>query len=263
MKQRKSEMLRMVEHILAAPDDALTCSQVSAQLPAAVDATTAGEDVVVRFPRLAAHLGLCDQCRREFEDLLEITRMAEAGTLPQPERLPRFSLQQVRQRAGKTSPAMERGQFLTRLRQYLETLRADALEPGVGALRDAVREGTLALSLLVAPVRPAFQPVPIRAPLPLQTRRSAYHIQPLGLQITLNVREFERHRFTVRGLIEGDVAFDGLGVSLLSSDDSEPLDCTRVDDTNTFSFHGVGPGRYSIRLDVTEEEAIYLTDVDI
>ena len=75
----------MVEALLAAPEEALACDQVSAQLPAAVDAAIAGGDIGKRFPQLAAHLQLCDQCRQEFEDLLDITQMAEAGNLPEPE----------------------------------------------------------------------------------------------------------------------------------------------------------------------------------
>ncbi len=257
MKYRKSEVLRMVKGLLAAPEDALDCGQALARLPAAVDAVIAGKDVAEDFPRLMAHLEMCDQCCREFEDLLEITRRAKTGALLEPERLPRFDLQQVRERVRKTSPKAKRGQFLARFRRYLETLRTETLGAGVAVLRDAT------LSLLIAPARPALQPVPVRAPSPPPTRQSIYPIEPLGLQITLNVREFERHRFTIRGLIESDTTFEGVGVTLFSSEDDEPLDSTQVDDTNTFSFHGVGPGRYSIRLDLTGEEAILLTDVDI
>ena len=263
MKQKRSEILRMARGILAAPDDALACRQVSAQLPAAVDARIAGEDIAERFPDLAAHLEFCAPCRRQFEELLEITQVAEAGHLAEPERLPQFSLQQVRARAEKAPASSERGRFLLRLRRYLEALQAHAVEPGVEALRKVIREGTSTLALLVIPARPAFQPMPVRSSLPLQTRQFAYHIEPVDLQVTLKVREFERHRFTVRGLIESDHAFDGLGVSLLSSEDDELLDCTRVDDTNTFSFHSLGPGHYSVRLDITAEEAVYFTGVDI
>jgi hypothetical protein len=85
VKYKKSEILRMVEALLAAPEETLACDQVSAQLPAAVDAAIAGEDINKRFPQLVAHLQLCDQCRQEFEDLLDITQVAEAGNLPEPE----------------------------------------------------------------------------------------------------------------------------------------------------------------------------------
>jgi hypothetical protein len=208
----------MVEALLAAPEETLACDQVPVQLPAAVDAAIAGEDISKRFPQLVAHLQLCDQCLQEFEDLLDITQMAEAGNLPEPEQFPQFSFQRVSRRAEETLSTTDRGQFL------------------------------------IMPVR-SFPPPP--------TRQFAYSVEPLGLQVTLKAREFERHRFTIRGLIEGDQAFEGLGVSLLSSEDNEPLDCTAVDDANTFSFHSVSPGHYSIRLDVTPEEGIYLTGVDI
>jgi hypothetical protein len=262
VKQEKPQVLRMIKGVLAAPDDALACDQIIAHLPAAVDATIVGDDITKRFPQLVAHLELCSQCRRQFEELLDITQMAEAGSLPEPKRFPQFDLQQVRRHAEKASSTMERGQFLVRFRQHLEALQTDALEPGAEALRELVRKGASSLALLVSPVRPEFQPLPVRAPFPLQTRQLTYRIEAADLQITLNVREFERHRFTIRGLIEGDQAFDGLGVALLSSDD-EPLDSTRVDDANTFSFHSVSSGHYSIQLDITPEESIHLTDVDI
>jgi hypothetical protein len=253
----------MVEALLAAPEETLACDQVPVQLPAAVDAAIAGEDISKRFPQLVAHLQLCDQCRQEFEDLLDITQMAEAGNLPEPEQPPQFSFRRVSRRAEETLSTTDRGQFLMRFRQYLETLRADALEPGMEILRDMVRGGTSALALLVKPAPSALYPMPVRSFPPPPTRQFAYSVEPLGLQVTLKTREFERHRFTIRGLIEGDQAFEGLGVSLLSSKDNEPLDCTAVDDANTFSFHSVSPGHYSIRLDVTPEEGIYLTGVDI
>jgi hypothetical protein len=263
VKYENSEILRMVEALLAAPEDTLACDQVLAQLPAAVDAAIAGENINKRFPHLVAHLQLCDQCHQEFEDLLDITRMAEAGNLPEPDQFPQPSFQRVSQRAEEELPATDRRQFLMRFRQYLETLRADALEPGIEILRDMMRGGTSAFGLLVKPTPSALHPMPVRSSPPPPTRQFAYGVEPLGLQVTLKAREFERHRFTIRGLIEGDQAFEGLGVSLLSSEDNEPLDCTAVDDANTFSFHSVSPGRYSIRLDVTPEEGIYLTDVDI
>lgn len=261
MKQKKSQVLQMIKGVLAAPDDALACDQALAQLPVAVDAMIVGEDIAECFPRFVAHLELCSQCRRQFKELLDITQMAEAGRLPEPKHIPQFDLQQVRQRAEKASSTMEHGQFLARFRQHLKALQSDVLESGSQVLRDLVREGT-SLALLVNPARATFQPVPVRAPLPLQTHQLTYHVEAVDLRITLNVREFERHRFTIRGLIEGDQIFEGLGVVLLSSDD-EPFDSTRIDDANTFSFHGVSSGHYSIQLDVTPEEAIYLTDVDI
>ena len=253
----------MIEALLATPEETLACDQVSVHLPAAVDAAIAGEDINKRFPLLVAHLQLCDQCHQEFEDLLDITQVAEAGNLPELEQFPQLSFQRVSRRAGDVLSATDRGQFLIRFRQYLETLRADALEPGMEIIRDMVRGGTSAFALLVKPAPSALYPVSVRSSPPPPTRQFAYGVELLGLQVTLKAREFKLHRFTIRGLIEGDQAFEGLGVSLLSSEDNELLDCTAVDDANTFSFHSVGPGHYSIRLDVTPEEGIYLTGVDI
>jgi hypothetical protein len=261
MRIERSKMIRMVKGVLAAPDDALACEAVSGQLPGAVDAAVAGEDVSKSFPGLAAHLEMCSECHREFEDLLEITQMAEAGALPELGCLPQLSLEQLKRRVEREASA-ERGRFLARFRQYLEAIREGALEPGIEALGHRVREGTSTLALLIAPVHPRLRPVVVRSPPLPEGSEFAYPIEPLDLQITLKVREFERRRFTLRGLIESEQELNGLGVCLLSSDD-ELLDCTQVDEANTFSFHGVGPGHYVVRLDFTAEEALCLTDVDI
>jgi hypothetical protein len=263
VKRKKSKIIQIVRGILATPDNALDCGSVLAQLPAVVDAAIGGEDISDRFPQFAAHIEACDQCRRQFEELLEISQLAEAGSLCEPKRFPQFSFHQVWRQGEKAPSTIGRERLLDRFRQHLETLQSEAAKSGTDVVRNLIAGETPALALLVKPDPPSFQPMAVRAPRSFETRQLTYQIEPIDLRITLTAREFERHRFTVRALIEGGQRLGGLGVALLSSEGNEPLDCTRVDDVNTFSFHGVHPGRYSIRLDMTPEEAIYLTDVNI
>ena len=263
MRLKKPEILRLAKGLLAAPDKACDCHRAAEWLPAAVDAAIAGADLAQAFPELVIHLELCGACRQEFRDLLAVARMHEANALPQPARYPHFSLQQLQEREASATPAAGWSEFLIRFRRYLDQVRAGTGEAGAGVLRDIVRAGERAFALLLQPTRPSFQALPTRHRPAVETPQLSYTVAALGLTLTLKVREFDRHRFTIRGLIEAAQSFAGLGICLLPPDDDDPLDCTQVDSANTFSFHEVGPGHYRVRLDITETEALTLTDVDI
>lgn len=263
MRFRESGILRLAKGLLAAPENALDCAQAVEDLPAAVDAALAGNDVVRAFPVLAAHLELCGACRREFEDLLEIGRAAESGLLPQPAGLPTLPLERIRQRAAALPEEGRPGKFLARFRKYVDQTRATLAEAGDQAKPALVRAGQAARVLLLGPIVPPLHAMPVRNGKLSEVWQREYCLEPLGLRLTLKAREFDRHRFTLRGLIEGEQSFAGMGVGLLARESGELLDSARIDSANTFSFHDLGPGSYEIRLDVTETDAIVLAGVDI
>lgn len=263
MRVSESEILRLAKGLLAAPESALDCAQAVEWLPAAVDAAVAGEDVARAFPDLAAHLELCGTCRQEFGDLLEIARAAESGSLPQPAGDRAFRLERLRQRAAEMPQEGWRKDFLRRLRRYMDQTRAEFAGAGAQVKSALGRAGQAVSALLVGPQLPPFQPLPVRDGELSGVWQREYHLEPLELRLTLKAREFDRRHFTLRGLVEGKSSFAGMGVGLLDGESGELLDSTRVDSANTFSFHDLAPGRYEIRLDVTETEAIVLTEVDI
>jgi hypothetical protein len=250
MKDKRLDPVRIIKEIAGASDEALDCRQAQSQLPAVVDTAISGQDVSHHFPKIVAHMQLCNQCRQDYEDLLEVTQMAAEGRLPAPEQIPVFERQEIQQRL---RPPQDR--FLVEFRQYLETLAADTRKASQDALEKLMREGANVLGLLLVPAEPVLERAPVRAQ--FESRQFTYQVEALGLEITLKLREFDRHRFTVRGLIGHDVAWDKMGVCLLALENEE-LDCTKVDEANTFTFHNVPPGQYRIRFDLTTEETLYL-----
>ena len=262
MRFRQSEILRLAKGLLAAPESALDCGQAAEWLPAAVDAAIAGEDVARGFPDLAAHLKFCSPCLQAFEDLVEIARRAESASLPQPVGVQPSRFRRIIRQATARKEGW-RGKFLARFRKYMEQVQSGLGQAGDEAVPRLARTGQAMSVLLVGPREPSLQMLPVRGRKLSQVWQRDYELAPLKLRLTLKAREFDRHRFTLRGLIEGKTSFAGMGVALLARESGELLDAARVDSTNTFSFHNLGPGCYEIRLDVSESEAITLTGVDI
>lgn len=264
MKLKSSELLRLAKGLLEGPDEVLDCRPVTAHLPAAVDAVMEGQSLHECFPYIAAHLKICPQCRREFEELCQLTHTMELGSLLDPASYPSFDYQRISEQAYEERAKIPYCAFMVRFRHYVQTLRKDIVEAGNRLSRITLDDTAPALLLSVKPdISLVPRLVPLRTPPPSQTRQLVYPLEPIDLQVTLNIREFDHHLFTIRGLIETDQVFAGLDVVLLCSDGQQAVDCTKVDDTNTFSFHNISPDKYAICLTFTPEERICLTDVDI
>jgi hypothetical protein len=62
----------MVFDALTTRPDEIGCDECFEQLDRYIDMTLAGKDVAEAMPLVADHLGRCQDCREEFEALLEV-----------------------------------------------------------------------------------------------------------------------------------------------------------------------------------------------
>ena len=86
----KADFKRVVESILSAEDEPVTCELHQRSIPAYVEAELDGRDVKTLYPELAKHLESCPDCHEEHGVLLQILDLERQGRLEEPARLGQF-----------------------------------------------------------------------------------------------------------------------------------------------------------------------------
>jgi hypothetical protein len=99
----KADFKRVVESILSAEDEPVTCELHRHSIPAYVEAELNGQDVKTLYPELTKHLASCPDCYEEHEDLLQILDLEWQGGLEEPPRLGQFDLSFLKALAPKLS----------------------------------------------------------------------------------------------------------------------------------------------------------------
>jgi hypothetical protein len=83
---------RVIESILSAEDEPVTCEPHRRPISAYVEAELNGQDVKTLYPELAKHLESCPDCYEEYTDLVRILDLERQGRLEEPPRPGRFDL---------------------------------------------------------------------------------------------------------------------------------------------------------------------------
>jgi hypothetical protein len=99
----KAKFKRVVESIIAAEDQPLTCELHRPSIPAYVEAKLDGRNVKLLYPELAEHLETCPDCYEEYMDLMQILDLERRRKLEEPPRPGRFDLSFLRDLAPKPS----------------------------------------------------------------------------------------------------------------------------------------------------------------
>ena len=143
---------RILRALALTQERELTCAELDEALLARfVELELAGEAPEAEMPHVHHHLTLCPDCRREYEELLDVLRLERAGAWEEPTATPTFDLSFL-----GTSAEVRRGasaevrrawtQLGPRLRRYAERI-------AVARLGDLARRGQLppGLQLQYAP----------------------------------------------------------------------------------------------------------------
>jgi hypothetical protein len=242
------------------PEREILCSECSSLIPALVDTQIAGANAAARYPDAWLHVQRCPDCREEYEELLEMRRLAEAEALAEPERYPQFVVPTV----GKAWPSRK----LSWLEQAREAMGQIALQVKRGqayagaAIQIHIESGIEKITFALTPVRLVPQLAEERGTLP---SRYLYELEDLGLEVTVGVRAFARGQKTVKGQIflrPGEVQrLAGTPVHLLR--DAERVLSTALDETGSFTFMQVSPESYSIIMELGDSKAIRLDGIQV
>jgi hypothetical protein len=65
---------RNLDRFLRSDPREIACDEVFARIDAYVERDIARRDAATRFPRIAAHLRICEPCRLDFEGVLRSAR---------------------------------------------------------------------------------------------------------------------------------------------------------------------------------------------
>jgi hypothetical protein len=88
----KAKFKRVVESILSAEDESVTCELHRHSIPAYVEAELDGRNAKLLHPELAKHLESCPNCYEEYSDLIQIFDLERQGRLEEPPRPGQFDL---------------------------------------------------------------------------------------------------------------------------------------------------------------------------
>jgi len=99
----KADFKRVVESILSAEDEPVTCELHRHSIPAYVEAELDGRNAKLLHPELAKHLESCPNCYEEYTDLIRIFDLERQGRLEEPPRLGQFDLSFLKDLAPKPS----------------------------------------------------------------------------------------------------------------------------------------------------------------
>lgn len=83
---------RVVESIITAEDEPVTCEPHRPSISAYVEAKLEGKNVKLLYPVLAEHLETCPGCYEEYTDLVQILDLERQGKLKEPPRPGQFDL---------------------------------------------------------------------------------------------------------------------------------------------------------------------------
>lgn len=229
---------RVVESILTAEDEPVTCAPHRPSIPAYVEAKLDGRSVETLYPKLARHLETCPDCYEEYEDLLHILNLERQGKLEEPPRPGRFDFSFLKELSPQPSMwvtteanarrlvAEIKAQFsatlvtLSSLPEALmpyrrlvpapAVLRARGLrEPSPEDLTEVLElpilEGNIRIKLLMGPVQENQGTVMVRV-------EELESLRPLS-RVRVTLRDQEKHLLESSPTSpEGDVTFKTLNV---------------------------------------------------
>jgi hypothetical protein len=90
---------RVVQSILSAEDQPMTCEPHRHLIPAYVEAVLDGQNVPLLYPELVEHMETCLDCYEEYTDLLQLLDLERQGRLEEPPRPAQFALSFLEGRA--------------------------------------------------------------------------------------------------------------------------------------------------------------------
>ncbi len=99
----EAKFKRVVESILSAEDEPVTCEPHWRSIPAYVEADLNGRNAKLLHPELAKHLESCSNCYEEYTDLIRIFGLERQGRLEEPPRPGQFDLSFLEDLAPKPS----------------------------------------------------------------------------------------------------------------------------------------------------------------
>ena len=99
----KAKFKRVIESIIAAEDEPVTCEPFRPSIPAYVEAKLEGRNVKLLYPEVAEHLETCPDCYEEYTDLMQILDLERQGRLEEPPRPGRFDLSFLKELSPKPS----------------------------------------------------------------------------------------------------------------------------------------------------------------
>jgi len=236
---------RILRALALTQERELTCAELDEALLARfVELELAGEAPEAEMPHVHHHLTLCPDCRREYEELLNVLRLERAGAWEEPTATPTFDLSFL-----GTSAEVCRAwtQLGPRLRRYAERI-------AVSRLDDLARRGQLPPGLQLQ-----YAPAPrLRGP-ETEVSPTVFRLTDTeaNLQLEVEVRPVDDATvwITVHAMdLEAQQPLFGTRVSLCAEDGS-PLEMRTIRRDETVQFKEVTTERtYLLRVERGERE---------